>query len=41
MAIPTISTKKTTNFLKAIKAANGMIVTQYDDKMLIEHIIKA
>jgi hypothetical protein len=41
MAIPTISTNRTTNFLKAIKAAKGIIVTQYDERILIEHIIKA
>ena len=41
MAIPTISTKKTTNFLKAMKAARGMIVTQQEDKILIVHIMKA
>lgn len=31
-------TKKTVNFLKAIKAAKGKIVTQYDDKIFVVHI---
>ena len=30
--------KKTMNFLNAIKAAKGKIVTQYEDRMLVVHI---
>lgn len=32
------NTKKTMNFLKAMKAANGSTVTQYDDKIFVVHI---
>ena len=31
--------KNTVNFLKAMKAASGNTVTQYDDKMLVVHMI--
>lgn len=34
-----IKMKNTVNFLNAIKAARGKIVTQYDDKILVVHII--
>jgi hypothetical protein len=37
---PTTNTKNTTNFLKAMKAAKGMMVTQYDVSMLMVHIRK-
>jgi hypothetical protein len=30
--------KKITNFLKAIKPASGITVTQKDDRILMEHI---
>lgn len=38
--MPTTNTKKTTNFLKAIKAAKGITVTQYEVSILIVHIKK-
>jgi len=38
--IPTIRTKMTINFLNAINAARGIRVRQYDDKILIVHIMK-
>jgi hypothetical protein len=37
---PTTKTKKITNFLKAMKAARGMTVTQKEERTLIEHITK-
>ncbi len=30
--------KKTVNFLKAMKAARGKIVTQYEERMLVVHM---
>jgi len=36
-----MSTNKTTNFLNAMKAARGIIVMQYEERILIVHITKA